>query len=98
MLDTARHREIEQRLLEQLDRARLAHVSATARFDLLVKECQSGLPHPDGSLRIHQAGKDSRLALHHYMQALTRFTEFILRGTVPEDLFPTRFGATDNSS
>lgn len=82
--------EISQRLWEQLDKARQEHAAATERFNLLIKEPLGELPHPDGSLSIRQAGEASRFALLHYMNALKRFTDFTLDGTVPEDILPIR--------
>ena len=47
----------------ELDNARDEHSAATARFDRLAEDTPSGLPHPDGSLRIRQAGKNVRASL-----------------------------------
>jgi hypothetical protein len=77
--------EISQRLWHELDKARLEHAAAAERFNLLVKN-PGGIPQPDGSLGIRQAGEASRRALLHYMSALKRFTDFTLDGTVPEDI------------
>jgi hypothetical protein len=88
MLTYLDRQEIRQRLWEDLAKAQTAHLDASGRFDLLVKEGPSGLPHPDGALRVQQVGRESRAALQGYMQALKRFTDFTLRGTIPEDLLP----------
>jgi hypothetical protein len=64
-------------LREQLDAARIEYTVASAEFDLLVKEVPSGIPPPDGSLRIHKAGQASREALQHYMRALKRLADFL---------------------
>lgn len=83
--------EIRQRLWEQLDQARVEHLAPIARFDPLIVESPAELPHPDGSLGIQRAGRDSRSALERYMHALKRFTDFALNGTIPEDLLlPTQ--------
>ena len=66
-------REILQFLREQLDVARIEYTVASAEFDLMVKEVPSGIPQPDGHLRIHEAGQASRAALENYMRALKRF-------------------------
>ena len=88
MLEYAKRQDIRQRLWDELDKARVEHVAANRQFELLVNDSPAGLPHPDGSLRMHQAGRDSRSALQDYMRALKRFTDFTLNGTVPEDLLP----------
>ena len=75
-------------LLEPEPHERVEHVAASRQFELLVNDSPAGLPHPDGALQMHQAGRDSRSALQDYMRALKRFTDFTLNGTVPEDLLP----------
>ena len=88
MLTYLERQEIRQRLWEDLATAQTTHLAASGRFDLLVKEGPSGLPHPDGALHVQQVGRESRAALQGYMQALKRFTDFTLRGTIPDDLLP----------
>ena len=52
-------REILQFLREQVDAARIEYTNkASAEFDLIVKDVPSGIPQPDGSLRI-QKGRAS---------------------------------------
>jgi hypothetical protein len=63
MLEFSEREEINQRLWDELDEARVAHMTASQRFNLLVKESPAGLPHPDGALSIQQAGRNSRSAL-----------------------------------
>mgnify|MGYP006264479303 CR=1 FL=1 len=88
MLEPPNSQEIREQLWDQLNKAQAACLTATDQFNLVIKECPSGHPHPDGALTIQQAGRDSRLALQHYMDALKRFTEFILNGAIPVDLLP----------
>ena len=59
------------------DREVLESTKASAQFDLMVKEVPSGIPQPDGTLRIHKAGQASRAALQHYMRALKRLAAFL---------------------
>jgi hypothetical protein len=47
---------IEELLKGQLDRARAEYDTAHKKFDLLIKDIPSGIPQPDGNLRIRQAG------------------------------------------
>jgi hypothetical protein len=75
-------------LKQQIEQARLAHVAATAKFDLVVRERPGSVPHPDGTLRIQQAGVESRHALELYMAAVKRFSDFTISGVVPDDLLP----------
>ena len=49
-------REVLQFLREQLDAARIEYSTASAEFDLIAKDLPSGIPQPDGTLRIHKCG------------------------------------------
>ena len=71
------HQEVLQFLRELVDVARTEYTEASAEFDLLVKEVPSGIPQPDGSLRIHRAGQASRAALQNYMRALKRLVDLL---------------------
>jgi hypothetical protein len=62
------------------------HTAASKRFDDLVKEVPSGLPHPDGCERIHAAGRDASVTLEAYVFALRRYADFSVHGIVPDDL------------
>jgi len=73
-------------LKDQLDRARATHLSAAARFDLLINENHGGMQEPDGSFLLQQAGKQMRSALRRYMTCLNRYSEFQISGTVPPDV------------
>ena len=86
--------EIARRLKAELDKARDEHSAATARFDQLAEDTPSGLPHPDGSLRIRQAGKSVTASLENYTRTLKRFTDFAVSGIVPEDILPPPPAAT----
>ena len=70
-------REVLQFLRELLDGARTEYTKASAEFDLIVKDVPSGIPQPDGTLRIHKVGQASRAALQHYMRALKRLVDFL---------------------
>jgi hypothetical protein len=65
------------RLKADLDSAWRDNVAARARFDNIMRETPQGLPHPDGSLRIRQAGVAMNMSLQNYIQALRRFTDFV---------------------
>ena len=86
VLDFSHRFEMRNRLKSQLDGYHAEFTAASARFDAMMKERPSGLPHPDGTLRIRQAGIDSRVALRKYMRALREFTDFTVAGILPEGL------------
>ena len=80
--------DIEERLKGELDRARAEYQATSTEFDSLIKDIPSGIPSPDGELRIRQTGAASRTALQKYSRALKRFSEYTLSGMVPKDLLP----------
>ena len=82
------HLDIELRLKRELDRAREEYGTASRAFDLMVKDIPSGIPQPDGDLRIRQAAEASRAALRNYTLALKRFSLYTLSGIVPIDKSP----------
>ncbi len=68
-------------------------VKATARvsaanqtFSAVMGQVPSGLPHPDGAQRIHNASRELSIARERMMTAHTRLNKFIEHGIVPEDL------------
>jgi hypothetical protein len=81
------HLEIGSLLQEQVNVARIAHLAASVRFDLLAKDTPSGILHPDGSMA-QIAGKERSAALQRYMLALKQLTDYILTRTWPADLRP----------
>ena len=80
--------QIEDRLKVDLDKTRAEYQAAFGEFQSLVKDIPSGIPQPDGELRIRQTGAASRTALQNYRRALMRFSEYCISGTVPADLRP----------
>lgn len=88
MLGYHEYLEIEERLKCDLEEARAEYQSACVEFDSLVKDIPSGIPQPDGELRLQQTGEASRAALQNYTVALKRFSQYTLSGIVPEDLMP----------
>ena len=88
MLGYHEYLEIEQRLKGDLEKARVEYQAACAEFHSLVQDIPSGIPQPDGELRIRQTGEASRAALQNYTRALKRFSQYTLAGIVPKDLLP----------
>lgn len=69
-------------LVKATKRARLAFES----FRAVVGDVPSGLPHPDGTQRIHNASRQLSEARLDLMKAHDRLDDFLRRGIVPEDL------------
>ena len=77
---------VEQTLIDEVNRARLVYEGRSKDFQVVVSDIPSGLPHPDGTARIRNAGICSRSAAADYAHALQEFNAFILDGVVPERL------------
>jgi len=72
------HREF----LSATERAR----EATESFDAAIREIPSGIPHPDGVQRIHNASREVSVARIDMMKAHNRLNDYLSRRIVPEDL------------
>lgn len=79
-----------QNILQALNRestaARLEWERATESFDALVQEVPSGLPHPDGVQRVHNASRELSLAREKFTTSTRRIGKFIVHREVPEDM------------
>ena len=86
MLEPGRIEEIEKILRSELERTQVAYKIARSAFRSVVGDVPSGIPHPDGGLRIGQSGQTYRLASDAYISALKRFTDYATKRIVPDDL------------
>ena len=78
--------DIEQVLCTELERAMARFRAARDHFQQLIADVPSEIPHPDGSLRLQQAGAEKRAAIAALSQALSRHNAFVLRGEIPQSL------------
>lgn len=76
------HRILWQRAVDA--KARMDEAAGT--FLAIMNEVPSGLPHPDGSLRIQNASRDLSAARLAYVAASRALTDYSIRGIVPDDL------------
>src|SRR5260370_26577420 len=60
--------------------------AATAAFDAITSDIPSGIPHPDGTQRIHNASREVTVARMELLTAHHRLNDFLNAGVVPEDL------------
>jgi hypothetical protein len=70
----------------ELDAAKARASVATAAFNAVTSEIPSGIPHPDGTLRIHHASQEMDQSRVGLMIAHNRLNDFLSRGVVPDDL------------
>ena len=78
--------EIPRILRDEVNRARTAYENAHTEFKAITTDIPSGIPAPDGALRIRNAGAKYRDTMEEYNQALDEFNVFIKNGTIPERL------------
>ena len=76
---------ITRKLAQEIEIAWANYSRATKEFNDIINEVPSGLPLPDGTLRIARAGGESRRTLAAYSTALHRYSEFVLNGVLPDD-------------
>jgi hypothetical protein len=88
--------EIEEILKKELEVADSLYKLARAEFMRVCSDIPSGLPQPDGTQRIQNAGRSQRAAQEAYAAALRRFNGFIVKGELPEELRFTRDQAKPN--
>lgn len=78
--------EIEHVLFDDLDRTKIAHEKTRKAFNAVLADIPSGVPAPDGTLRITNAAKANTLAMNAYARALREFNKFIIDGAIPARL------------
>ncbi|HWE49467.1 MAG TPA: hypothetical protein VG273_06745 [Bryobacteraceae bacterium] len=78
--------EVERILRQDVERKKAAYQSARLYFDSISHNIPSGLPSPDGTERIRNAGKDYRFSMREYDVALHDFNSFLCWGIIPEHL------------
>jgi len=59
---------------------------ANRAFDGVIREVPSMLPHPDGVQRIKNVSRDLALSHDKLNEAVERLNNFMLHGTIPQDL------------
>jgi len=73
-------------LRAELDRTHDEYVRAKERFYEIAGQAPTGLPHPDGTRRVENAARVQATAMLDYAKAIHRFNDFVLDGTIPEEL------------
>jgi hypothetical protein len=78
--------EIRTPLKDGLVKATARANEACESFNAVMGQFPSGLPHPDGTQRIHNASRELSTARKEMMTAHNRLNDYLGRGIVPEDL------------
>ena len=73
-------------LIQDVIEATALKNQASEVFEIVMGQFPSGLPHPDGSLRIKNASVGLSMARKEMMKAHNRLNDYLSRGIVPEDL------------
>ena len=81
----SRDSDIAAKLKTELDEANRENIAASAEFNSIMKDIPSGIPQPDGSLRIRQVAAKMNGAVRKHVLAVNRFSDFMVHGVPPED-------------
>ena len=82
-------RQVNTILIHDVTEAKERAHAASDAFEAIVADVPSGLPHPDGTQRIHNASRKLSAARQEMMRAHQRLHDFLSRGIIPEDLKKT---------
>ena len=77
--------EIERQLVAEMGAARRRKSHAGQRFRDLIGAIPLGVTAPDSNLQIREACAEYQNALEACRATLTRFTEFVISGMIPDD-------------
>jgi hypothetical protein len=78
--------EIDDILRNEVGRATKEFEEAKRNFWQVCSDVPSGIPHPDGALRLQKTAHAQTVAMQALAAAIHRFNAFLLNGAIPEDL------------
>jgi hypothetical protein len=78
--------QVRSTLIQDIVEATALKNEASGAFEIVMGQFPSGLPHPDGSLRIKNASVKLSIARKGIFKARNRLNDFLTCGIVPEDL------------
>jgi hypothetical protein len=82
---TVDHERIHDALRDEFESAKRRMNVASIKFNEVVRDIPSGLPHPDGTQRIHNVGRELADAREKLAAAITLLNDFVSHKVVPED-------------
>ena len=77
---------ISEILRAEVERTFAEYNEAKQSFWRIAADAPGGLPHPDGMQHVQNASRIQMVAMGAYATALRRLNQFLIRGTIPEDL------------
>jgi hypothetical protein len=77
---------VEETLRTAVDQARTRYKKAFRDFESAIADSPNSSPQPDGVQRLRAAMSERSFAQQELDKALRRINDYLLRGTVPEDL------------
>jgi len=77
---------VRETLTQEVLKATANKSEAFAKFEAIMLQTPSGLPHPDGVQRIKNASNQLSVARKEMARAYARLSDYIERGIVPQDL------------
>jgi hypothetical protein len=88
--DDPPQKRVKAILLKDLSEATKRAESAKDYFAAVSGEIPGGIPHPDGTQRIHNASRELGAARDEMMKAHKRLDDYLKTGIGPEDLKRSR--------
>jgi hypothetical protein len=73
-------------LQENLKAAEQRRDVASERFHEIMSEVPSGIPHPDGTLRIQLVSREYTSAREEVAAALAKLNDYLAHGKIPPDM------------
>jgi hypothetical protein len=67
---------------------------AAGRFDQIIRDVPSGIPHPDGTERIKQASGEYGRTQSEALAAFARLNDFLIHGKIPPHLTASKKART----
>jgi len=80
------HKRIHDVLTEEFEASKRRMNVASMKFNEVVRDIPSGLPHPDGTQRIQNVSRELADSRKKLADAIARLNDFVSRKIVPEDL------------
>ena len=78
--------EIRHLLEDNFDAAQQRRIAASKRYNEVISDIPSGIPHPDGTDRIRHASREYKSSREQATEAMKQLSNFMIRGIIPPEL------------